>query len=58
MISALEVRSRPFVEAAESYGANSVRVMAKHVLPNILPLIIVSSTLALPNAILAEAGRP
>ena len=54
--AALEVRSRPFVEAAESYGANSVRVMAKHVLPNILPLIIVSSTLALPNAILAEAG--
>ena len=54
--AALEVRSRPFVEAAESYGANSVRVMSKHVLPNILPLIIVSSTLALPNAILAEAG--
>ena len=54
--AALEVRSRPFVEAAESYGAGAVRAMGKHVLPNVLPLIILSSTLALPNAILAEAG--
>lgn len=52
----LEVRSRPFIEAAESAGAAHFRIMLRHVLPNILPLIIVTATVALPATILAEAS--
>ncbi len=52
----LELRHRPFVEAAQASGASTVRVMTKHVLPNVLPLIIVTSTTSLPLAILAEAS--
>ncbi|MBM3139214.1 MAG: ABC transporter permease [Chloroflexi bacterium] len=52
----LELRNRPFVEAAEAAGAGPVRIMFRHVLPNILPLIIVTASVALPNAILAEAS--
>jgi len=52
----MELRGRPFVEAAQASGAGQVRVMFKHVFPNVLPLIIVTSTTALPLAILAEAS--
>ncbi len=54
--SVLEIRNRPFVEAAEAAGAGPLRVMSRHVLPNIVPLIIVTSTIALPATILAEAS--
>ena len=49
------VRSRAFVESAVASGAGTVRILWRHVLPNILPIIIVTSTVALPAAILAEA---
>ena len=52
----LEQRSRPFVEAAEGIGAGPMRIMFRHVLPNILPMLIVGATIALPATILAEAS--
>ncbi|MDP6606890.1 MAG: ABC transporter permease [Dehalococcoidia bacterium] len=52
----IELRERPYIEAAEASGAGMVRVMRSHVFPNILPLIIVTSTTAVPLAILAEAS--
>jgi peptide/nickel transport system permease protein len=54
--SVVQVRSRPFVEAAEAAGASRLRIMWLHVFPNILPLIIVTATIALPATILAEAS--
>lgn len=52
----LELRSRPFVEAAEASGAGTPRMMLAHVLPNIFPILLVSATVALPGTILAEAS--
>ncbi|MEE8422266.1 MAG: ABC transporter permease [Dehalococcoidia bacterium] len=52
----IEQRSRPFVEAAEGLGASPLRGMFRHVLPNILPMLIVGATIALPGTILAEAS--
>ena len=54
--SVIEVRNRPFVESAEAAGAGPFRTMATHIFPNVLPLIIVTSTVALPLTILAEAS--
>jgi peptide/nickel transport system permease protein len=54
--SVIEMRNRPFVESAEAAGAGPMRVMWRHVFPNIVPLIIVTSTIALPATILAEAS--
>jgi peptide/nickel transport system permease protein len=51
----LVVEARPFVERARSLGAGHVRVMARHVLPNVFPLLLVSGTLTVASAILAEA---
>ncbi len=52
----VELRHRPFVESAEAAGAGPMRVMWRHVFPNIVPLIVVTSTIALPATILAEAS--
>jgi peptide/nickel transport system permease protein len=54
--SALSVCARQFVEAAESAGANDLRVIRRHVLPNIAAPLIVQATLAFAWAIINEAA--
>ncbi len=49
-------RNRQYVEAARVIGAAEGRVMFRHVLPNITPLIIVLASTTLPAAILTEAA--
>lgn len=45
-----------FVVAAESLGASSLRVLLRHVLPQALPVLLVSATLGVGNAILTESA--
>ena len=52
----LSLRERPFVEAARALGASKIRIFVKHLLPHLLPTIIVFATLRVPTAILTEAG--
>jgi peptide/nickel transport system permease protein len=52
----LSVRELDYILAARSLGAGDVRVMLTHVLPNVLSPIVVQASLAMPAAILAEAG--
>ena len=52
----LSLRSRDYVEAARVLGASSGRIIFQHILPNVVPLIIVSLSLALPGLILTEAA--
>lgn len=52
----LELREEEYVVAAFALGAKTAPVLRRHVLPNVLPLIIVESTLLLGTLILAEAG--
>ncbi len=40
----LKIRSEPYVEAAATIGASHFRIITRHVLPNIAPLIIVVAT--------------
>ena len=53
---ALRVAQMPYVEAARSSGTTDSMIMIRHVLPNILPAVIVQGTISLAFAILAEAG--
>jgi peptide/nickel transport system permease protein len=48
---ALAVRESRYVEAAISVGASPVRILRKHVLPNVSGIILVQATLAAANAI-------
>ncbi|MBO0805559.1 MAG: ABC transporter permease [Nocardiopsaceae bacterium] len=50
----LAVEARPFVERAHALGAGHRQVMIRQVLPNVMPLILVSSTLTVSGAILTE----
>ena len=52
----LSVRELDYIQAARALGAGDVRMMLRHVLPNVLAPIVVQASLAMPSAILAEAG--
>jgi peptide/nickel transport system permease protein len=52
----LGIREQEFVEAASAMGAASIRVLARHVLPNILSPIIVMATLTVGFTIVETAG--
>jgi len=47
----LSLREKEFVEAARAMGAGNVRIMFRHILPNILGPLIVAETLAIPGYI-------
>ncbi len=54
--SVLSVREQVYVRAALSVGASDLRIMRKHVLPNIAAPLIVQTSLSLAFAILSEAA--
>ncbi len=51
----MRLKEQEFVVSAKSMGASSARIIRKHLIPNILSIIIVNLTLAIPNAIFTEA---
>jgi len=51
----LTVQARPYFERAQALGAGHWRLMGRHVLPNILPVVLAQAPLSLSGAILAEA---
>ena len=52
----LSLRERAFIESARATGAGDGRILARHVLPNVLPTVLVLATTALAYAIVAESS--
>jgi peptide/nickel transport system permease protein len=52
----LSLRQRDYVVAAQALGASDFWVIARHLLPNVVPTMIVWATLAVGNVILIEAA--
>ncbi|MBN1562207.1 MAG: ABC transporter permease [Anaerolineae bacterium] len=52
----LSVKNEEYVQAARALGATDGAILIRHILPNILPPIIVETSLSLSFAILAEAA--
>jgi len=52
----LSVRSRDFMLATRSLGASNTRLILRHLLPNVLPVMIVAASLGVGAIILAEAA--
>lgn len=52
---ALSVKERDFVQAARAAGAGDVRIVTRHVLPNVLSPVIVVAVFAVANMIILEA---
>jgi ABC-type dipeptide/oligopeptide/nickel transport system permease subunit len=51
----LSLAGRDFVEAARALGAGRTRIVLRHLLPNLTPILIVITTLDLGNAVLFTA---
>jgi len=51
----LAAREREFVEAARALGASDLRIIVRHILPNIVQPVIVQAAIGMAGAILAEA---
>ena len=52
----LRVKESEFIEASKSLGASRLRIVFKHIFPNVLHVVIVLTTLMIANAILIEAA--
>ena len=52
----MALRGREYIEAARSIGASDTRIIVKHVLPNVFPVMAVWASLAIPGLILTEAA--
>ncbi|MEW6469299.1 MAG: ABC transporter permease [Bacteroidota bacterium] len=53
---ALSLREKEFIEAGRALGYNNMRIILKHLLPNVMGPVIVISAANFANAILIEAG--
>ena len=51
----LSLRRRPFVEASRALGAGPIRILARHIIPNTLGVVIVYLMLTVPAIILYES---
>ena len=51
----LSTKEEDYVQGARALGAGDLRVMARHILPNVASAILVQATVAIPTAIIAEA---
>ncbi|MFJ8962145.1 ABC transporter permease [Lentzea sp. NPDC102401] len=51
----LTIEARPFVERARALGGGHTHVIGRHVLPSVVPLVLVNATLAVASAIVAES---
>lgn len=51
----LAVESRPYIERARALGGGHGHIMLRHVLPNVMPLVLAQTTLVISSAILTEA---
>jgi len=54
--SVLSIKVEDYVEAARAVGNSHVRIAVRHVLPNVLPPLIVQATLTIAAAVIAEAS--
>jgi peptide/nickel transport system permease protein len=52
----LALRGRPFVDAAVLGGSSRSRIMVRHLLPNVAPQVLLTTTLMVPHAIWHETA--
>ncbi|HEY0294089.1 MAG TPA: nickel transporter permease [Bordetella sp.] len=52
----LAVKNEDYVQGARALGASDLRIIVRHVLPNVMPPIIVQATITIATSIIAEAS--
>jgi peptide/nickel transport system permease protein len=52
----LTLKQRLYVERSRALGASGPHVLGRHILPNVMPLVLANATLTVPIAILSETA--
>jgi len=52
----LSLKERPFTEASRAIGSTDLHTIARHIVPNVFPLVFANGMIAIVDAILSEAG--
>ena len=52
----LALKERDFIRAAQGLGAGPLRILISHILPNVLPPLLIQATFGISAAIMAEGG--
>lgn len=52
----LAIKNEDYVQSTRSLGASNARIVLRHILPNIMPALIVQATIMIASAIIAEAS--
>lgn len=52
----LSLRTRPFIDAAIVGGSSRLRILGRHLLPNVAPQVLLASTLMVPHAVWHETA--
>jgi peptide/nickel transport system permease protein len=52
----LSIKERPYIEAADAAGASNYRILYRHILPNVLPLVFLYTAFSVGWAVIAEAS--
>ena len=52
----LSLRTQPYIEATQALGGRDLRVLGGHILPNVLPTVVIAATFGVARAILLEAS--
>lgn len=52
----LSIREKEYIEAAKATGERDVAILIKHILPNVMPTIIVIATLTMPSALILASA--
>lgn len=51
----IALKEQEYIVASKTMGGSPARIIAKHLIPNILPIVIINLTLSIPSAIFTEA---
>ncbi|TKR56900.1 ABC transporter permease [Allopusillimonas ginsengisoli] len=52
----LAIKNEDYVQSTRSLGASNTRIIVRHILPNVMPALIVQATIMIASAIIAEAS--
>jgi len=52
----ISIKENVYVQAARAVGCSHTRILTHHILPNMMPIIIISFSISVPGVILAEAA--
>jgi peptide/nickel transport system permease protein len=51
----LKLRELEYIQAAHAFGVRAVRVLGRHILPNVMPIVLISTVMQFSGFVLAEA---